>query len=148
MKWIGPYTIDELLGSFLKSSHPRPPESDGVYLVSMKTWNRYPTKECIPLYVGSNTGQSKRFRTRIGDLIADIFGFFGDETGHHSGGQTIHKYCKQKSLNPNELYVGWIEGCNCVRCAENKLYKELEPCLNKSRPTRCNKHRQNTAAFR
>ena len=140
MKWIGPYTIDELLDSFLKPSHPRPSEDKGVYLVSENPWNGEPTCDCIPLYVGSNTGMSKRFRTRIGDLIADMFGFFGTETGHHSGGQTLYDYCKKNRLNPKKLYIGWVENCSCVRCAENEVYAQLKPSLNKNRPTRCKEH--------
>ena len=103
MKWTGPYTIDELLDSILHPAHPRPPESDGVYLISKVEWSGEPAKDCIPLSVGSNTGRSKRFRTRIGDLIADMFGFFTDDTGHHSGGQSLHGYCKKEQLNPKEL---------------------------------------------
>jgi len=140
MKWIGSYTIDELLDSFLKPSHPQPPEDKGVYLISENPWNGKPTRDCIPLYVGSNTGKSKRFRTRIGDLIADMFGFFGTETGHHSGGQTLHGYCKRNRLNPKKLYIGWMENCSCVRCAENQAYDQLKPSLNRNRPTQCKEH--------
>jgi hypothetical protein len=143
MKWIGPYTIDELLDSFLMPSHPRPPEVNGVYLISQSTWNGQPTNDCTPLYVGSNTGVSRRFRTRIGDLIADAFGFFGNETGHHSGGQTLHAYCRKNQLNPKKLYIGWAEECKCVRCAENKLYDQFKPSLlNKNRPSQCKKHQR------
>ncbi len=140
MEWIGPYSIDELLDSFLKPSFPIPPETNGVYLISKNTWNIQPTSDCIPLYVGSNTGKSKRFRTRIGDLIADMFAFFGDDTGHHSGGQSLHNYCKRSHTNPKNLYIGWAEKCRCVRCVENKIYDQLKPRLNKNRPTRCKEH--------
>ena len=140
MKWIGPFTIDELLDSFLQPSRPRPPESNGVYLISKKNWSGEPTKDCIPLYVGSNTGKSKRFRTRIGDLMADMFGFFSADTGHHSGGQSLHNYCKKEQMNPKKLFIGWVENCSCVRCLENQIYDRLKPCLNKNRPTRCSMH--------
>ena len=150
MKWIGPFRIDELLNRCFESSFPKPPEANGLYLISTKAWNGQPTKDCDPLYVGSNTGKSKRFRTRIGDLIADTFGFFGTETAHHSGGQTLYGYCQKENLNPKQLYIGWLAGCDCMRCVENDIYDELQPSLNKSRPTRCNEHKsQNTkAAFR
>ncbi|MBA7677076.1 hypothetical protein ES703_85324 [subsurface metagenome] len=140
MEWIGAYSIDVLLDSFLIASHPRPPEANRVYVISKSPWNKQPTRDCTPLYVGSNTGKSKRFRTRIGDLIADMFGFFGDDTGHHSGGQSLHEYCKRHRLNPKDLYIGWVEKCSCVRCAENKVYDQLKPLLNKNRPTRCKEH--------
>jgi hypothetical protein len=140
MQWIGSYSIDILLDSFLISSHPKPPESNGVYLISLKPWNNQPTKECVPLYVGSNTGRSPRFRTRIGDLIADMFGFFGSETGHHSGGQSLNNYCKEHKLNPKNLYIGWVKKCGCLRCAENSIYNHLNPLLNKNRPSKCREH--------
>lgn len=86
MRWVGPVTIDTLLENGVKGLQPWPPGADGVYLVSKKGWVRRPDRVCNPLYVGSNTGKSMRFRTRIGDLVADIFGFFVEgETGHHSG---------------------------------------------------------------
>ena len=141
MKWIGPYTIDELLDSAQVTSAPHPPETDGVYFVSRDRWTGWPSSDCIPLYVGSNTGKSKRFRTRIGDLIADMFGFFGAETGHHSGGRTLHEYCKENGLNPKRLYLAWVKECGCMRCAENELFDQLQPRLNKNKPPRCMEHR-------
>jgi hypothetical protein len=140
MKWIGPFTIDELLNNCFNDSYPRPPELDSIYVISRNMWTNNPTKDCIPLYIGSNTGKSKRFRTRIGDLIADMFGFFGEETGHHSGGQTLYKYCKESSLNPKNLFIGWLTNCKCQRCEENAIYNQLQPSLNKSRPPKCNRH--------
>ena len=140
MQWVGPFTIDELLDRMMESANQRPPEAKGVYLISQKPWNWKPTAECNPLYVGSNTGKSKRFRTRIGDLIADLFGFFGEETGHHSGGETIHEYCMEHRINPKELYIGWMKVVGCLRCTECKFYEQLKPSLNKNRPSRCNDH--------
>jgi hypothetical protein len=140
MKWIGPYTINELLDSCLDASHFLPPEANGVYLISKKRWIGQPTSDCVPLYVGSNTGRSRRFRTRIGDMIADMFGFFGTETGHHSGGKKLYKYCKKEPLNPKKLYIAWVENCRCVRCIENKVYDQLRPSQNKNRPTKCKEH--------
>jgi len=140
MNWIGPYTIDGLLDLFLAPSQPRPPESKGVYVVSEKEWFRSPTKNCEILYVGSNTGKSKRFRTRIGDLIADMFGFFGEETGHHSGGIALNKYCQEKIISPKNLYIGWTQIDGCVRCAENQIYDDLRPKLCSNRPPRCKLH--------
>ena len=74
--WTGPVTINELLDNGVQNVEPWPQESDGVYLISEQSWERKPYLECKPLYVGSTTGQSPRFRTRIGDLVADLFGFF------------------------------------------------------------------------
>jgi hypothetical protein len=142
MTWIGPFKIGDMLDNSHNDSLPKPPESNGVYVVSRKPWacGEEPTKECKPLYVGSNTGKSARFRTRIGDLIADGFGYYGEKTGHHSGGQSIHVYCKEHNVNLKELYIGWVEECVCARCEENNLYKKLEPPLNKKKPSKCNDH--------
>lgn len=91
MKWVGPYLVDNLLDSFLIDGHPRPQEENSVYLVSLNGWNENPTEQCGPLYVGGNTGESARFRSRIGDLIADLFGFYCEKRGHHSGGKQLIK---------------------------------------------------------
>jgi len=149
MRWKGPFRLGDLLDKCLEEDY-KPPESGGVYLVSKSTWHSQPTKGCHPIYVGGNTGRSVRFRTRIGDLIADIFGFFSDETGHHSGGITIYKYLKSKKvqsrnsgrswIHPKQLWIGWLEDCGCVRCEENRVYDELKPELNQKRPNKCKKH--------
>lgn len=140
MKWTGPYTIDELLDSCMVPNHPRPPESDGVYLISEASWAGHPTPNCHPLYVGSNTGKSRRFRTRVGDLIADLFGFFGKTTSHHSGGKSLHVYCQRHGIHPKMLYIGWVEKCSCMRCTETAIYGEFRPILNRNKPSRCKKH--------
>ena len=112
MEWKEPFRISELIDNCLNDTFPKIPEENGVYLISKNSWEKEPQKNCTPLYVGSNTGQSKRFRTRVGDLIADMFGFFGTETGHHSGGQTLHYWCRKNRLNPTKLYIGWLENCS------------------------------------
>ena len=98
MKWIGPFQISKLLDNMMGNlARKIPPEDKSVYIVSLYRWQGKPTKKCSPLYVGSTTGKSRRFRTRIGDLIADMFGFFVErEQGHHSGGQKLYNYCKEK----------------------------------------------------
>jgi hypothetical protein len=140
MNWKGPYTINRLLGSLLEPPNLRPPEAHGVYLISQKSWENQPAKDCIPLYVGSNTGTTERFRIRIGDLIADMFGFFGSEKGHHSGGRSLHNYCRGKHMNPKKLYIAWTSDFPCERCSENAVYDRLKPSLNKKRPARCKRH--------
>jgi len=144
MGWAGSYTIDNLLDDALKEKI-RPPEDWSVYLVSREKWKKEPTAKCMPLYVGSTTGKSGRFRTRIGDLIADLFGFFNEETGHHSGGQTLYDYCQKNQIDPKNLYIGWLEKCECSRCEENRWFDAFGPfvLLNKKRPTRCKKKHKN-----
>jgi hypothetical protein len=138
--WIGPFTIEQVLRGCINDSFPKPPESQSAYLVSFEPWTGRPSTKCQPLYIGSNTGQSKRFRTRIGDLLADLFGFFCDDTGHHSGGQSLHNYCRAERIDPLVLYIAWVKSCDCHRCLENDLYQELKPRLNKNVPSSCRVH--------
>ena len=140
MGWVGPYTIDQLMDNCLDHGFQDLPESNGVYLISHNTWPGEPTRACVPLYVGSNTGRSARFRTRVGDLFADMFGLFTIETGHSSGGQMLYDYCVLQKLNPKKLWLGWIEECSCVRCGENAVYNALHPWLNRKQPPRCSDH--------
>lgn len=141
MNWIGPYKIQEFLAGMADKSLPAPPAKDGVYLVSERQWTNEPTKDCVPLYVGGNTGRSPRFRTRMGDLIADMLGFFCDETGHHTGGQSLRKHCLKNELNPLNLWIGWAEGVACGRCAEIEVVDKLNPTLNKKTPPACKQHK-------
>jgi len=138
--WHGPYPIAELLDRCLQQGFDLPPDSHGVYVVSKRCWEGTPTLACDPLYVGSTTGNSARFRTRVGDLIADMFGFFTTETAHHSGGQSLYRFCQENGIHPNHLFIGWLSDCACLRCEEVRLYKELRPKLNRKCPTRCSLH--------
>jgi len=140
MKWIGPFKIDEILNNIVDGNIVMPPVSNSVYMVFQKPWVNTPDLNSEPLYVGSNTGKSKRFRTRIGDLIADMFGFYGGGTGHHSGGKHLNEYCIKNKLNPKEMYIGWLEYSECQRCDENYLYNNLNPKLNRSKPPKCKIH--------
>jgi hypothetical protein len=140
MNWVGPITIDELLDRVAVDWDTAPPEKNGVYVISIKRWNGEPTPACEPLYVGGNTGKSARFRTRMGDLIADLFGFYCDTTGHHSGGQSLNCYCADHGINPKNLFVGWARDCACGRCGEVELYRRLKPSLNKNHPSACREH--------
>ena len=139
-RWLGPFTIDSLLDQSLNDEFPKPPDSHSVYLISEIPWEKRPSPKCSPLYVGSTTGKSPRFRTRMGDVIIDMFGFFQDETGHSSGGISLHRYCKANRLNPKSLYIGWLAKCGCMRCAEYYFWDFLEPQLNKKAPPRCPEH--------
>lgn len=133
-KWLGPFKIATLLDKCFNEEY-KPPDSNSIYLISREAWERSPYN-CTPLYIGSLTGNTPRLRDRIGDLIADMFGFFF----HHSGGQSIYYYCKEENLNPKELYIGWLEKCGCMRCAENYYYNLLEPKLNINKPSKCREH--------
>jgi hypothetical protein len=138
--WVGPFAIEDLLRHSIDESYSRPPESGSAYMVTLHSWQGRPTIECRPLYIGGNTGRSKRFRTRIGDLLADLFGFFGEETAHHSGGQSLHRYCRENNINPLELHIAWVKMAECHRCLEVDLYSRLKPLLNRRVPPKCSDH--------
>jgi hypothetical protein len=136
--WYGAYRISTLLDACIEDDHEWPPEHLGVYLVSRKPWKGTPTAKCEPLYVGSTTGRAARFCTRVGDLIADMFGFYGSMTGHSSGGQHLWEWCHQHRVKPGDLYIGWytLDGM-CPRCDENRWFAELKPSLNLKNPPSC-----------
>ncbi|MCB2185670.1 MAG: hypothetical protein KQJ78_04590 [Deltaproteobacteria bacterium] len=142
MPWLGPYKIRTLLENCLLDNQEWPRETKGVYLVSQNGWRDEPKLTSVVLYVGSNTGNSDRFRTRIGDLIADMFGFYGRQTGHHSGGANLWYFCYENSINPLDLYLGWKNYVHCALCEENKLYDQFQSkhLLNKKRPSECKGH--------
>ena len=144
LRWAGSHSLRSMLGSVLHKNRPMPPDKAGVYVVSLQPWSGAPTTTHEVIYVGSNTGGSTRFKTRIGDLIADVFGFYSIEgrIGHHSGGRRIHKWCKSNRVDPLELNVGWaiMESSMCHRCLETELYDALAPKLCVRRPPRCKEH--------
>jgi hypothetical protein len=35
--------------------------------------------------------------------------------GHSSGGQSLHKWCKERGVHPLDLHVAWVEGTACHR---------------------------------
>ncbi|MCF8721780.1 hypothetical protein [Nitrospina gracilis] len=153
-QWVGPFTIKQLLENCHNCEQEWPPDTNGVYVVSLKKWRGQPKRSSEVIYVGGNAGKSKRFATRIGDLFADIFGFYGGGTGHHSGGQAIYEFCNSKRTPPLELFIGWKKYLidpkvkssrfhNCPRCQELKLYEQFKGIgdfLNKYRPRKCKKH--------
>ncbi|MFZ5587086.1 MAG: hypothetical protein ACOZHQ_14295 [Thermodesulfobacteriota bacterium] len=142
MEWVGPYSFKELLENCISEGKNWPQPSNGLYLVTKHAWHGEPTKKAEALYVGSNTGESNRFVTRIGDLVADLFGFFCEDTGHHSGGIRLYEqYCKNENIHPFTLHLGWTNGGGCPRCLENELYDKLKPSYNKKRPPYCPDHK-------
>lgn len=139
MIWHGPFRVRDVLENCF-DDHYKPPECKSVYVVSLRPWESEPTPACQPLYVGSNTGKSERFRTRVGDLIADAFGLYCCDTGHSCGGRKLHEFCRDAKLNPMRLFLGWLSSCACHRCAERAIWERLRPRLNKNRPARCKTH--------
>ena len=148
--WEGPFKIRELLRNCLSNEQGWPPASNAIYVISRKAWRINPGRKCDPLYIGCNTGDSKRFCTRVGDLIADMHGFWDGDTGHHSGGQSLYKWCKKNAIHPGELFIGWGKRRPwCSRCAEIDVFESLlvkwssrkvVGLLNKKRPPGCPTH--------
>jgi hypothetical protein len=139
VRWVGPFQLRTLLEKCMDDDQPWPPESNGVYVVSLERWAGIPDKEAGILYAGGNTSNSPLFLTRVGSLIADMLGFWW----HHSGGQSLYEYCRttrKKRVHPLDLYLGWVEGIACGRCAEVEVYEALEPELCKKRPAACGDH--------
>jgi hypothetical protein len=125
-RWVGPFRIKQLLNSH----------------ALMSKWRSSPTAKSRPLYVGGITGRSQRFRTRVGDLLADAFGFYNERNrvGHHWGGRHLHEWCIENRVNPLNLYVAWIKRTKCHRCLEIELHALLEPTLNVNKPSHCKNH--------
>ena len=136
-EWVGPFLVRDLLAHSIDDSVPPPPEHGSAYLVSKNAWSGTPTSRCAPLYVGGNTGQSARFRARLGDGLADAFGFWVPRPGHHSGGESVHRWCRDNRINPLSLYRAWVAR---YRCLEVDLVRSLSPILNRKNPARCKVH--------
>lgn len=134
--WVGPFQLRLLLENCMNPGQPWPPESNGVYVVSMRSWQKAPCKESEVLYVGGNTSTSSLFLTRVGSLIADMLGFWW----HHSGGQSLYKHCEENGIHPLDLYLGWVERVACGRCAEAEIHRALQPLLCKKLPAGCKNH--------
>ena len=135
MGWEGAFSIEELLQDTLTAELPRPPEDNGIYVVTEFPWTEEPSASARVLYVGTTTGRKPRFRTRIGDLIADMFGFYGEKTGHHSGGQSLNEYCRAHEIHPLKLFIGWLRDVPNRRDYECHYFDLLKPLLNKKKPS-------------
>lgn len=141
IRWIGPYKISDLLANCTDPRAPFPPTRGSAYLVTHHAWSDKPTSHAFPLYAGGNTGKSARFRTRVGDLIADILGFFTETRGHHSGGRSIRRWTLENGVHPLDLHLAWVAPGSCHRCLEVEVVGTLKPLLNKKQPAACPKHR-------
>lgn len=150
--WTGPFRVKDILTNCLEEDQPWPPNANAVYLVSKDEWRETPAGSCRPLYIGGNTGRSPRFCTRIGDLVADMYGLW-HTTGHHSGGQELYRWCKERNMRPGNLWLGWATSVDpdqwCGRCAEIQTIASVVSdwerrhrvgLLNRNRSPRCRAH--------
>jgi hypothetical protein len=140
-KWIGPFQVRKMLEHCLDDSVvPKALESGSAYLVTRKDWRTAPTHESIPLYVGGNTGEAPRFRTRVGDLLADAFGFFtsknGTQFGRHATPPLVSRK-QRESARPLHSVDRWQWMPSMLG---KRLYTGLKPALNRVSPSRCKTH--------
>jgi hypothetical protein len=138
--WVGPFRLRDYLEMAADPKQVRPPEYKGVYILSQRPWVGVPTKDDSILYVGGNTTEWGYFRRRVGDLVADVLGFFNKEFGHNPGGQSAWRFCRRNHLKPLDLYLGWVEGVHCPMCAEKEVYEKLGSALGRRAPPRCKIH--------
>jgi hypothetical protein len=125
----------------MDKAQPWPPDSHGVYVVSLRPWAGVPDKKAAVLYVGGNTSDTPLFAVRVGSFVADLMGFCTKTHGHHCGGESVYMYCRRRGIHPLGLYVGWLKRVPCPPCAELEVYHALGPKLNKVRPSACKKHK-------
>jgi hypothetical protein len=139
--WVGPYQIRKMLELSIGWKHPRR-DTKTAYVITRSKWDDWPSPDSGPLYVGGTTGKNPRFWSRLGDLIADLFGFFTDDktSSHHAGARSIRKWCRHNEVNPLDLYLAWVKGNRCHRCLETELFERVMPELNKIRPPLCKLH--------
>jgi hypothetical protein len=146
LEWVGPFAVRTMLDRCLDDSFLHPPDAGSAYFVSQRRWETFPSSACGPLYIGGNTSQSPYFRTRIGSLIADLFGFFNESEmkGHHTGAMSVHQWCRANGVHPSKLFIGWVKPGPCHRCLEYYLYLKfsVEPnrLLNVKAPAECKDH--------
>jgi len=124
----------------MDDKQPWPKETPGIYVVSRLPWSARPSDQAQVLYVGGNPKNPIQLLNRIGLLIKDMLGFWGDFTGSHIGGEKLWCYCHQNKVHPLDLYLSWAPDIACSRCAENDHYDILKPLLNKNRPASCKVH--------
>jgi hypothetical protein len=154
VRWRPPIQVRALLEACELDDGARPPVGPSVYLVTAEPWGPLgqgdvweEIKKARPLYVGSNTKNELRFRTRLGDFIADLFGFYALQredqlpragTGHHPGAREVRKWCRKNGVRPFELCISWYEpNCDCCACGEYEAWDRLRPRCNGRSPTRC-----------
>jgi len=145
MSWEGPIKIGEIASNDL-----RPPESQGVYVVSRSNWVEQPTKESSVIYVG----QAGILRRRIGELVAALLGFAPSSERrylHGKGRRIFNETCHAKIAESAELFVGWnpIKNGECIDYEEAKLFHALHgsgELIFKKIP-RCNKPRHRHTPF-
>jgi hypothetical protein len=139
MSWSNPLKIADYLSDPAGQHYLRPPEAPGIYVIPERLWaGSEPAKRDGVLYVG----QSAYLGYRVGQLLADILGFTGDDPGYsgsyyHSGGHQIWQHCLRHKPPAHLLYIVWYANCHCLDCAEIGLIASLDPPLNTNKAGGC-----------
>lgn len=123
------YLIADYLNDLVRNQNAIPPDSEGVYVVSMRSWVGILGKSSGIVYVG----KARSLRHRIGELLCDLY----DHRGDHF---LWHHCCTARGLEPSSLYLGWYAPCRCPDCAEVKLRELMEAPWNLWPPRSCEHH--------
>lgn len=134
LQWVGPFVLKDYVASLLDmTGKVWPPSRPGVYVVTSESWMNRPQEGNV-LY----TGATKNLLDRIGNLIRDTLGFYGEIedgpgwVGKHSGAQTLWQCCHDQGKPVGHLVIGWAAtSIPCHWCVEKELARALTPCLNK-----------------
>jgi hypothetical protein len=128
--WIGPYKLKSLSSLVLADDFSFP-EGKLVYIITLNSWQNYPSQKDTPLYVGQS-GRSNKYqaRARLGALMSCVLGFYNiEKNNRHKGGEAIFNYCKLNKIEPFSLYLSWKNADN-INVEEKKLIDELKPIIN------------------
>ena len=130
LSWVGPSRLRDLLENCMAPDYPWPGEVPGIYFVSERAWHGVPIQECGPLWVGKTSVLLRR----MGELLSDMLGFFGNRTGRNPGGWKVWYHCEKQGLHPLDLFIAWTVDPVCPSCEERVVDRLLRPILNDRRP--------------
>jgi len=109
------YLIADYPNELIRDQDAIPPDSEGIYVVSTRSWTGILSKSSGIVYVG----KAKSLRRRIGRLLCDLY-------DHRVDHFLWHHCCAARGLEPSSLYLGWYAQCRCLNCAEVKLRELME----------------------
>lgn len=138
--WCGPYRLQDLVEKLLDmTTEVVPPMVPGVYFLSEKPWRIRPDLDSQGLYIG----ESDVLRGRLGSLMQDLMGFYGEMpsgewVGRHVVWQVRDDYTA-RNLKIGEAYIGWAvtPPMPCHRCIERELIDMLPPKFPPRKYRRC-----------
>lgn len=104
----------------------RPPECQGIYVISERKWTDEPRLEADVRYVG----KAGNLRWRLGQAVAVLLGFgpSGALRYFHGRARRIFRdICGSDIKKSATLFIGWREltSGECVDCEEAKLFRKF-----------------------